>query len=84
MSDADTSTGFIKITLAKEWCGRPAMTEVEVDPERAEWMRENGFVMGEEMVAGLIGQPLVQPAEQVQEPDHPEEEDEEEEYDDRW
>lgn len=60
-------TGFVKVNLAKEWCGRSFGDEVEVDPERAEWMRENGFVMEEEMVAGLIGQPLVQPADQTQE-----------------
>jgi hypothetical protein len=32
-----------KLTLSKPWLEHPAGSEVEVDPERLAWLRENGF-----------------------------------------
>lgn len=71
---APTATGFVKVNLAKEWCGHAFGDEVEVDPERAEWMRENGFLMTEEAVAELLGLPVEQAREEHadgHEPEYP-------------
>jgi len=46
-------TGMERITLVKEWNGHTPGSEVEVDPDRAEWLRENGY----EMPASMITQP---------------------------
>lgn len=40
MTDAD---GLETVTLAKPWRDQAVGETARVDPERAEWMRENGF-----------------------------------------
>lgn len=38
-----SNTGFVNFLLTKEWCENPPGTVVDVDPERAKWMAENGY-----------------------------------------